>query len=209
MGRPLARAFIRAPPRSAAPGASLLDRECQRSPDGKLAADRGAHLALADRAAHRLDVADEVEHLAGAHDPLEPHVVDAGKEGEPAAVLRLREHRHRTALRERLDHLHARHDRVAGEMPGAVLVGHGLPGDHPLAWDELEYLVHEQEWIAMREDLLDLPLAEVGRHTLTLVAVPLSPDAVQPHLRGSFGRMYYYAVETPSTQELPPEDAPH
>jgi BirA family transcriptional regulator, biotin operon repressor / biotin---[acetyl-CoA-carboxylase] ligase len=39
--------------------------------------------------------------------------------------------------------------------------------------------------------------------------VPLSPDVVQPRLRGSFGRTYYYAVETPSTQELPPEDAPH
>ena len=32
---------------------------------------------------------------------------------------------------------------------------------------------------------------------------------VQPRLRGTFGRTYYYAVETPSTQELPPEDAPH
>jgi BirA family biotin operon repressor/biotin-[acetyl-CoA-carboxylase] ligase len=39
--------------------------------------------------------------------------------------------------------------------------------------------------------------------------VPLSPDVVQPRLRGSFGRTYYYAVETPSTQELPPENAPH
>jgi BirA family transcriptional regulator, biotin operon repressor / biotin---[acetyl-CoA-carboxylase] ligase len=41
------------------------------------------------------------------------------------------------------------------------------------------------------------------------VTVPLPPDVVLPRLRGSFGRTYYYAVETPSTQELPPEDAPH
>lgn len=37
----------------------------------------------------------------------------------------------------------------------------------------------------------------------------LPPDVVQPRLRGTFGQTYYYAVETPSTQELPPEDAPH
>ena len=34
-----------------------------------------------------------------------------------------REHGHRAALRERLDHLHAGHDRVAREMPGAVRLG--------------------------------------------------------------------------------------
>ena len=37
----------------------------------------------------------------------------------------------------------------------------------------------------------------------------LSPDVVLPRLRGSFGRTYYYALETPSTQKLPPGDAPH
>ena len=39
--------------------------------------------------------------------------------------------------------------------------------------------------------------------------MPLPPDVVLPRLRGTFGRTYYYAVETPSTQKLPPEDAPH
>jgi BirA family transcriptional regulator, biotin operon repressor / biotin---[acetyl-CoA-carboxylase] ligase len=39
--------------------------------------------------------------------------------------------------------------------------------------------------------------------------VKLTPDAVLPRLRGSFGRPYYYAEETPSTQRLPPDDAPH
>jgi BirA family biotin operon repressor/biotin-[acetyl-CoA-carboxylase] ligase len=37
----------------------------------------------------------------------------------------------------------------------------------------------------------------------------LSPERVIPRLRGSFGRSYYYAVETPSTQRLPPPGAPH
>lgn len=37
----------------------------------------------------------------------------------------------------------------------------------------------------------------------------LTPEAVQSRLRGSFGRTYYYAAETPSTQEMPPPDAPH
>lgn len=37
----------------------------------------------------------------------------------------------------------------------------------------------------------------------------LSPDVVLPQLRGNFGRTYYYAVETTSTQRMPPADAPH
>ena len=41
-------------------------REGQRAAHRELAADRRAHLALADRAAHRLDLAREVEHLARA-----------------------------------------------------------------------------------------------------------------------------------------------
>jgi BirA family biotin operon repressor/biotin-[acetyl-CoA-carboxylase] ligase len=37
----------------------------------------------------------------------------------------------------------------------------------------------------------------------------LTPDVVLPALRGSFGRVYHYERETPSTQKLLPEDAPH
>ena len=37
----------------------------------------------------------------------------------------------------------------------------------------------------------------------------LTPEVVLPRLRGSFGRPYYYAAETASTQKLPPDDAPH
>ena len=40
-------------------------------------------------------------------------------------------------------------------------------------------------------------------------AQTLAPDVVLPLLRGSFGRPYFYATETPSTQKLVPDDAPH
>jgi BirA family biotin operon repressor/biotin-[acetyl-CoA-carboxylase] ligase len=41
------------------------------------------------------------------------------------------------------------------------------------------------------------------------MTVPLTPDLVLPRLRGAFGRPYYYAAETASTQRLAPDDAPH
>ena len=56
----------------------------------------------------------------GPHDPLEAHVVDAGEERELAAVLLLGEHGDGAGLRQRLDHQHAGHDRVAREVAGAV-----------------------------------------------------------------------------------------
>ena len=37
----------------------------------------------------------------------------------------------------------------------------------------------------------------------------LAPELVVPRLPGSFGRPYLYAAETPSTQTMPPADAPH
>ena len=37
----------------------------------------------------------------------------------------------------------------------------------------------------------------------------LTPDVLLPALRGKFGRTYYYAAETPSTQRMFPDDAPH
>jgi BirA family transcriptional regulator, biotin operon repressor / biotin---[acetyl-CoA-carboxylase] ligase len=41
------------------------------------------------------------------------------------------------------------------------------------------------------------------------VSTELTPDVVLPRLRGTFGQPYYYARETPSTQRLFPDDAPH
>jgi BirA family transcriptional regulator, biotin operon repressor / biotin---[acetyl-CoA-carboxylase] ligase len=94
-------------------------------------------------------------------------------------------------------------------VPGAVVLGDGLARHDSLARDELEDLVDEQKGVAVRKDRLDLPLAEGRRHAVTLVAVKLTPDVVVPRLRGNFGRPYYYAEETPSTQRLAPDDAPH
>lgn len=37
----------------------------------------------------------------------------------------------------------------------------------------------------------------------------LLPELVLPRLRGGFGRPYYHATETASTQRLAPADAPH
>jgi BirA family biotin operon repressor/biotin-[acetyl-CoA-carboxylase] ligase len=37
----------------------------------------------------------------------------------------------------------------------------------------------------------------------------LVPELVVPRLRGTFGRPYLYAAETPTTQAMPPADAPH
>ncbi len=37
----------------------------------------------------------------------------------------------------------------------------------------------------------------------------LVPDVVAPRLKGSFGRPYLHAFEAPSTQTMPPPDAPH
>src|SRR5205085_2997067 len=184
-------------------------RERQRAAHGELPAHRRAHLVPADRPAHRLDLAEQVEHLTRPNDALEPHVVDAGEERELATVLGLREHGDGTTLRQRLDHLHPRHDRVAGKMTSAVAVRDRLARDDALTGDELEHLVDEQEGIAVREDLLDLPPAEGRRHVLTLVAMELTPDVVVPRLRGGFGRPYYHATETASTQRLAPGDAPH
>ena len=83
---------------------------------GELAADVRGALALADRAAHGVDLADEVERVARLDDPLELHVVDAREERELAAVLLLGEDRDRSALRHRLDHQHARHHGPLGEV---------------------------------------------------------------------------------------------
>src|SRR5439155_14163027 len=106
------------------------------------------------------------ELLAGTDDALEADVVDAGEERELAAVLLLGEYRHRPRLRERLDHLHAGHDRVPGEVARAVLLGDALARDDARAGLELEDLVDEQERRPVGQDRLDLGAAE-GRRQAT------------------------------------------
>ena len=51
---------------------------------------------------------------------------------------------------------------------------------------------------------------QAGLHgALNVVAMALVPELVIPRLRGEFGRPYLYARETPSTQLMFPDDAPH
>ncbi len=158
-------------------------RERQRPAHGELAVDGRLHLAAADRAAHGLDLALERQHVSGPHDALEANVVDAREERELAAILRLREHGDRAALRERLDHLHAGHDRVAGKVAGAVLVGDRLARDDALARNELEHLVDQQHRVAVRQHRLDRGLVHqhLG-HAEAALARPL-PAAVRVALR--------------------------
>ena len=141
----------------------------------KLTVDGGARLAPADRAAHRLEVALERQPVAGPHDPLEADVVDAREERDPAPVLLLAEHGDRARLRQRLDHLDARHDRVAGKVAGAVLLGDELVGDHAPARLQLRDVVEEEERIAVREDRLDRGLVERELHALSRSRSPFRP----------------------------------
>ena len=110
-----------------------------------------------------LERALQRQFVAGPDNPLEADVVDAGEEREPPAVLLLGQHRDGAGLRERLDHLHARHDRVPRKVACAVLVGHALARDDARAWLELDDLVEKQKGRAMGEDLFDCLPPEGGR----------------------------------------------
>ncbi len=166
IGRPFARPITPPSPTAKVSGPAYR----------KLAVDRRLRTAAADGPSHGLDLAFQGERLAGSHDALEAHVVDAREQCELAAVLRLRQHSDRAALRERLDHLHAGHDRIAREVARAIVRCHGLPGDDAFAGNELEHLVDEQHRIAMRQYRLDRRLVH-ERHAapLSLSRKPLRP----------------------------------
>ena len=125
--------------------------------------------------AHRLEVALERQLVARPHDALEADVVDAREERDPAAVLLQAEHGDRACLSERLDHLHAGHDRVAGEVAGAVLLGDELARDDAHVRLELDHLVEQEERIAVRQDRLDRRLVERKVHAESRSRSPLRP----------------------------------
>ena len=137
--------------------ASPLDGEGQCPARSQLVADVRRRLAAPDRAPNLIDLAAERQRVAGLDDALEATVVDAGEEGDPAAVLLLDEHRNGACLGHRLDDQNTGHDRplwkVARKPP--VLGRHPADRDDTSARLQLRDLVHEQERIAMREDLLD------------------------------------------------------
>jgi Biotin/lipoate A/B protein ligase family len=71
-----------------------------------------------------------------------------------------------------------------------------------------ETLVGERDIVAITAGWTALRLG--GLHGgPTLVAMALVPESVLPRLRGSFGRVYLHALETPSTQGMPSPDAAH
>src|SRR5262249_26860454 len=98
---------------------------------------------MPDRPSHDLQLAGERQLVARLDHPFESNVVDAGEEGELAAVLLERERGDRTCLRECLDHDHARHDRAAGKVAWEepLVTANLLPGDYAHAGIELQHLV--------------------------------------------------------------------
>jgi BirA family biotin operon repressor/biotin-[acetyl-CoA-carboxylase] ligase len=99
---------------------------------------------------------------------------------------------------------------VPGEVP---LVGpDALPRDDAFAGLELDDLVEQQKWLAVRENRLDLFTGEdrqLGESSLIVLADDsLSPQRVEPLLRGRFGRPYLYFERIESTQRELAADAP-
>src|SRR4029079_15244391 len=121
-------------------------------------------------------------------DPLAPGGGSAREEDRPARVLGLREDGYRAALSERLDHLHAGHDRVPREVTRAILVGDELPRQDALAWNELEHLVHQKKRRAVRDDRLDRGLVELDHSSSVEPTLVVMPRAAPAATRGRGGR---------------------
>jgi BirA family biotin operon repressor/biotin-[acetyl-CoA-carboxylase] ligase len=77
---------------------------------------------------------------------------------------------------------------------------------------QVDNLVEEQERVAVRQDRLDLVTCQGGQSgessLRTLSQDSLSPDVVEPLLRGRFGRPYRYFTRCESTQRELAPDAP-
>ena len=183
------------------------------SPTAKVSVPRTAswpstvalHLAAPDRAANRLDLALERQHVARPHDPLEAHVVDAREERELAAVLLLREHRDGAALRERLDHLHAGHDRVAGKVAGAVLVGDRLARDDALPGTS-STTSSSRSMGSRCGSIASIAALSIDAPPRRTMPCSLEPDASLPRA-ARLVRPPVLLASSPLTQRLLPDDA--
>jgi biotin-[acetyl-CoA-carboxylase] ligase BirA-like protein len=195
-------------------GALLFYGEGEGGPGGQFAVDLRGRLPFSDRAANALDVAGQLQLVARYDDALEANPVDPGEERHLAAVLLLGEHSHGTGLRHRLDDQDAGHDRTAREVTGEVPLvrTHAFSRDHPLAGSKVDDLVEEEEWIAVRQDRLDLFTRQSGQPRESSLSIlpddSLAPDIVEPLLRGRFGRPYLYFERCESTQHELAPDAP-
>jgi biotin-[acetyl-CoA-carboxylase] ligase BirA-like protein len=170
----------------------------------------GTRASLADRPPDPLELAGQLELVAGFDKPFEAHVVDAGEEREAALVLLLGEHGHSAGLGHGLDDQDPGHDRAAGKVSLEVplVLAHGLARDGTDALLQLDDLVDEEERLTMGQDRLDLCPPErrlkAGCHEPpSLVTMDaLTAENVVPRLRGRFGHPYLYAETCPSTQRL-------
>jgi BirA family biotin operon repressor/biotin-[acetyl-CoA-carboxylase] ligase len=99
---------------------------------------------------------------------------------------------------------------MAPEKP--LVRPHALARDHALSPRQLHDLVEQEERVAVREDRLDLVTCQGGQSDesslTTLRQDSLSPDLVEPLLRGRFGRPYRYFERCESTQRELAADAP-
>ena len=192
----------------------MFDREGERSASRELAVNLRRRLAATDGPANALEIASQLELVAGLDDALEANAVDACEQRQFSAVLVLGEHRHCSRLSHRLDDQDAGHDRAAGEVPGEVpLVGpNTLPRDDAFPGLEFDDLVEQQKGLAVWENRLDLFTGEdrqLGESSLIVLADDsLSPQRVEPLLRGRFGRPYLYFERIESTQRELAADAP-
>jgi biotin-[acetyl-CoA-carboxylase] ligase BirA-like protein len=184
----------------------LLDCEGQRSTGSELTVDRRRRLPSTDRSPHALDLADELELVARLDNALEAHTVDPGEQRKLPAVLLLREHGDGPGLGHRLDDQDAGHDRAAREVAAEIPLVRPdtLPRDHTRPRLQVDDLVEQEEGVTVRQDRLDLVTCQRGQPAesslRSLAQDSLSPDAVEPLLRGRFGRPYLYFTRCESTQ---------
>ena len=183
-----------------------------RSTGGELPVHCRSPLPASDRAPDALDVARELEFVARLDDPLEADPVDACEKCELAAILRFGQDCKGARLRHRLDDQNAGHDGPAGKVARQEpLIGPDLfARDNAAAWLDLDDLVEEQEWVAVRQDRLDLFFRQGGHVRDESSGEGVRQDSlhsggVEPLLRGRFGRPYRFLERCESTQrELPP-----
>jgi biotin-[acetyl-CoA-carboxylase] ligase BirA-like protein len=170
-----------------------------------------SRLPLADWTAYALELARQLDLVAGLDDSLEAHVVDPREQRKTPTVLLLGEHGHRTGLGHCLHDQHAGHDRPSRKVPCEVplIRTHALACDDVGAGLELDDLVEEQERISVRQNRLDPGAVEWGLDRRCAQSGPsvvpvdsLAPDVVVPRLRGRFGHDYVYVTVCPSTQRL-------
>ena len=141
------------------PGVLVVEALAQAG--GLLAVDAGDAHVLRHVADASLELDLQLQAVAGDDHAAEPRVVHLHQvEGVLAQLRRVARQLGEQAagLRQRFDHQHARHHRVAREMAGEerLVAGHVLVGQHALVLLELDHPVDQQEGIAVREQALDL-----------------------------------------------------